>query len=206
MELLSTSRKQSGNKPLSRPPLIVSELEPTEEELASRKLLLEKMMTSEYDRDWLFIVKRLFNTYNLSEKQMILHLNDMVLFDESSKLHQIITMNQKPFIASIKQMDSPTMAQVGKLFNAKAVSSRFLDLDEESTEDRDQVSQLHTNSGSIDKMTSKILKDKKTTFDLTTDNKNSRDLRERDRNNWKLYELRIGDSNLKSTRIQENVV
>jgi hypothetical protein len=157
------------------------------------------MMISEYDRDWLFIARRLFNNYNGSEKQIIVYLNDIVLFDESSKLSQTITMNTKPFMASIKLIDNPTMQQVGKLFNAKAVEGRFLDIDVD-LDDPATIFDTRSVSASRLKTTNKNVK---ATLDYSTDNKNSRDMRERERNSWKLYESRLGDSSMASHRNQE---
>lgn len=173
---------------------MVHELEPTEEEMTSRKQLLSTLMTSEYDRDWLFIVRRLINNYNGSEKQILLYLNDIAIFDESSKLSQIITMSIKPFLSSIKQVDNPSMQQVGKLFNSKPNEGRFLDLDS-GTDDQAAVADANSISGSKIKTTNKTIKDMPLpTLDISDDNKNSRDLRERERQTWKLYESRVAES------------
>ena len=148
-------------------------------------------MEDEYDRDWIFIIRRLHNQFNFLEKQLCVLVNDTALFDASGKLSLIVTMNTKPYVTHIKQLENPSTHQMSKLFNGK-MPTRFLDLPEEL---EDPATVLSTRVSSPVKR-SETIDNSKVSLEGGADKKDLREQRERERNNWRIYQTRVGVSNL----------
>lgn len=148
-------------------------------------------MANEYDRDWIFIIKRLHNQFNVLEKQMCVYINDTVLFDPTGKLSTLITMNTKPYLAFIKLVENPTIHQVNRLLSSKP-PGRFLDLTDELEE---PMTALSTRPSSALKRAQTMEKDKSlVSLDNSVDKKETREQRDRERNNWRVYQNRVGIS------------
>lgn len=147
-------------------------------------------MADEYDRDWIFIIKRLQNEFNVLEKQICVYINDTVLFDPTGKLSTLITMNTKPFLAFIKQVENPSIHQVNRLLSSKH-PGRFLDLPDELEEPVTALSSIPTSPLKRRKSNN----DKSNlTLDNSDDKKELREQRDRERNNWRVYQTRVGVS------------
>lgn len=157
-------------------------------------------MADDYDRDWVFIIKRLQNQYNSMEKQLCVYLNDTVLLDSTGKLSMIMMMNPKPFMASIKQIDNPSMHQVNKILSGKP-TGRFLDLPDELEE---PVTLLTTEQSSEKKL--KSPENSNVSMETGAAKKENREQRDRERNNWRVYLTRVGKGSLQVTRQTANDV
>ena len=147
---------------------------------------MKGILSNEFDRDWIFIIRRLQNQFNVFEKQLCVYVNDTVIFDESGKLSLIITMNTKPFVSCIKQIENPNIHQIGKLFNSKT-AGRFLDIAEEL---EDPITGKSTRPGSHIKRAKTIDGLRGSLEHL--EKKDLKEQRERERNNWRLHQLRAG--------------
>ena len=90
----------------------------TFEEIQNRKTLLREKMVKPYDRDFAFIIKRLYNKYNTPQGQIHIYINDTVLFEEG-KATFFVTMNKNPKIDTVKHIENPSLTMIGKILGTR---------------------------------------------------------------------------------------